>query len=353
MKDKTIVLFAIVVLVLFAASAAVASDALKVRVKVPLANVRKTADLNGAVLQQLAAGTVLDVLEKKGEWYRVTLTVGGAQAEGYVNYTVVEEVAEGVTQRPAAQPAQPVQRPAAQPPQRPAEQPETAASEPAFKKLFISVGYQMGFGTESQALGFTFPAYQETAQIGLDYKLQKGNTIDVAAGLFLGKSWGVKVGVDLTSRNFEETTTFAVPHPLWIGVPREGTITGTGLKVSENDITLNLFYLLRFGKMGLELYGGPCYALSTATIISDITAAETGYPYLTNSVVQLSSDVKSNAFGFDAGASISYLFGSSVGLYVNASYVSAKAKYEPGNNLPTLSVTLGGLKAGGGIKIML
>lgn len=350
MKHKKAILI-ILLLAVFAASAAFASDAIKVKVKVQLANVRKTPDLKGAVIQQLPMGTVLNVLEKTGDWYHVALTVGGAPAEGYIHTSVVEEMPEVEIPAPAKPPAgQPVTPPAPVP-QRPAT-PAAPGGESASKKFFLSAGYQMGFASESQSLGYNLSIYQETADFGLDYNLKKGNTIDAALGLFLGKAWGVKFGGGLTSRDFEETTSVSIPHPLWMNSPRKGTITGAGLNISEIDLYLNLFYLLRFGALALELYGGPCYVLSTATIVSNITFAETGYPYMTNTISQAQTKFKTNAFGFNAGVSLGYDFGSSFGLFLDARYVMAKATYQPGGDIPDLTATLGGFRAGAGLKAM-
>ncbi len=358
MKYKKAILI-ILLLAAFTASAAFASEAIKVKVKVQLANVRKTPDLKGAIVQQLPMGTVLNVLEKTGDWYRVALTVGGAPAEGYIHTSVVEEMPEVAIPAPAKPPAgQPVTPPAGRPaaPPVPALQRPAAPTAPArasvSKTFFLSACYQMGFASESQSLGYNLSIYQETADFGLDYNLKKGNTIDAASGVFLGQAWGVKFGGGMTTRDFEETTSVSIPHPLWMNTPRKGTITGSGLKISEIDFYLDLFYLLRFGAIVLELYGGPCYVLSTATIVSNITFAETGYPYMTNTITQSQTEFKANAFGFNAGVSLGYDFGSSFGLFLDARYVMAKATYQPGGDIPDLAATLGGFRAGGGLKVM-
>lgn len=358
MKHKKAILI-ILLLAVFAASAAFASDAIKVKVKVQLANVRKIPDLKGAVIQQLPMGTVLNVLEKTGDWYHVALTISGGPAEGYIHTSVVEEMVEVAIPAPAKPPAgqqvtPPAGRPAAPPvlvPQRPAAR-AAPEGKSASKKFFLSAGYQMGFASESQSLGYNLSIYQETADFGLDYNLKKGNTIDAALGLFLGQAWGVKFGGGMTSRDFEETTSVSIPHPLWMNSPRKGTITGAGLNISEIDLYLNLFYLFRFGALALELSGGPSYVLSTAMIVSNITFAETGYPYMTNTISQSQTEFKANAFGFNAGVSLGYDFGSSFGIFLDARYVMAKATYQPGGDIPDLTATLGGFRAGGGLKVM-
>ena len=214
------------------------------------------------------------------------------------------------------------------------------------------LGYQIGFGTGSSTLDYTESVYQEPASYSLAYNIKKGNSIDAAVGYLVGPSWGVKIGASLTSRDIAETTTFSIPHPLWMNTPRTGTIDATGMAIKETDLYLDLFFTFSLGPVTADLYGGPCYVLSTATIASSISFSETGYPYTTNSVSQAVADFKGNAFGFNAGLSLGYQFGSSFGLYVDARYLSAKATYATGGSIPSLSVTLGGLRAGGGLKVM-
>jgi|GEM_PF-1443934 len=357
MKRKLPILLVLAVFVL-ATTGAFAADALKIKVKVPLANVRRAADMTATILVQLPQGTVLDVVEKTGDWYKVSLTIAGSPATGFLHNSVVDETAEAVP--PSEKPVPPPVRPAARPdaptpaPERRPEPAPVASYESSAPRLFVTLGYQLGFGTDSQNLTASETIYQETAEYGLAYQLKKGNAIDVAVGYYLGSSWGVKLGGSLISRDFTETTSFAVPHPLWMGTDnyRVGEITGTGMAVKETEIFLNLFYAFKFGSVVAELYGGPCFALSTATIVAEITNTETGYPYTSNSVAQTTADFKSNAFGFDAGLNLGYRFGSSFGLYLDARYVSLSATYKPGGIFPDLPAALGGFRAGGGLKLM-
>lgn len=343
MKRKLPILLVLAVFVL-ATTGVFAAAALKIKVKVPLANVRGAADMAATVLVQLPQGTVIDVAEKVGDWYKVSLTVAGSPVTGFLHNSVVEEKAEAA--RPVEKSVPPPVRPVAKPD---APAPVSSTSAPRF---FVMLGYQIGFGTDSQSLNATETIYHETASYDLSYQLRKGNAIDVSVGYYIGSSWGVKLGGSLISRDFAETTHFSVPHPLWMDSPRAGDITGTGMAVKETDLFLNLFYSFKLGPVAADIYGGPCYALSTATIVSVIANTETGYPYKSNMVTQTTADFKSNAFGFDAGLNLGYRFGSLFGLYLDARYVSVSATYKPGGIIPELPAALGGFRAGGGLKLM-
>jgi len=350
-------LFLVLALLLLVAGA-FAGDAGRIRIKVQTANVRRAADLSAPVLTQVSLGTVFDVVEKIGDWYKVTVTAGGVPTVGYLHLSVVEEVAEAAAPAPTAPPA--AAPPAAAPPAaRPAPAPRAPERAPESgygpetraKKLFLAVGYQLGFAKDSSTLDYGETVYQESASYSLAYDIAKGNSIDLALGYFLGPSWGLKVGGSLTSRTVNETTTFSIPHPLWWDTPRTGSGAGSGMSISETDLYLDLFYSFGAGALGLDIYGGPCYVLSTATIISSISFTESAYPYATVTVTPTSGDIKGNAFGFNAGASLSYSFGGGFGIYIDARYLAAKATYSTGGSIPDLSTTLGGFRAGGGLKI--
>ena len=352
MKRHITTLLALTLIVLVAG--AFAGAAVQVKVKVQLANVRKTADMTAPILIQVSQGAVLDVVEKTGDWYKVSLTIGGVPATGFLHSSVVEEIAAGTAPAPAPK-TPPVAAPQAARP-APARVPERAPAyapreEAPAKKIFIMVGYQIGFQKDASTLDYTETIYQETASYSLAYNVAKGNTIDAAVGYYVGPSWGVKVGASLTSRDVADTTSFSIPHPLWMNTPRTGSLTGSGMAVKETDLYLDLFYSFNAGPATVDIYGGPCYVLSTGTIASAITFTESAYPYSTVTVSQTSADFKSNAFGFNVGASLGYQFGGGVGVFLDARYLSAKATYTTGGSIPDLSVTLGGFRAGGGLKV--
>jgi hypothetical protein len=334
---------------------------LKVRVVVQTANLRNGPDMTAAVVQTAKVGAVFPVIRKTGDWYLVGLAGTG---QAYIHRTVVEEVTEAAAA--PAQPAAPQPKPAApQPkPAAPAATPPTAppvvqrpspppagSSGAAEPKLYVRLNYGLGFQEESKTLSFDRTVYYETASYGLDYTLKKGGSFDGAVGYMLSPSIGAEIGASMTSRDMTESLTLSVPHPLWMGYPREGTIDGSGLKLSEIDLYLNLVYSLRFSMFGVSLYGGPCFMMASATIVTDVTTEETGYPYMELNATQTSAQVKKNVFGFDAGAALSVYLGRSFAVLLDARYVSGKGAFKPEGDIPELALTLGGFRVGGGLKL--
>ena len=346
-RTKIIALIAVVLLLALQALAGV--DALKVRVTAVLANLREGPDLASPTLQQVRQGTVFDVIEKTGDWYRITFVLGGTQLQGYLHKTVVEEIADDA---PSAQKTTPaVQKPA---PQTPAEQqirPVGPAVTEPFKRFFVSLDFLMGFSKESQSLPFSRIVYYETASYDLDYALNKSQSFGATLGFHFSPSLGIALAVSSTSRTIDETTTMTVPHPLWPGSSRSGELKDTSQKLSELDIALNLFLSLRFGPLGLSLFGGPCYMMSKATLVSDPAFAERDYPYLEVTLTPSTASLTSNVFGFNAGAEVGYYLGRSLELFAGGKFVGGTAKFKPGTDVPELSIALGGLRAGAGLKL--
>jgi hypothetical protein len=318
---------------------------LKVRVIAQVANIRSADNIASPVIQTAKAGTVFTVIRTTGEWYLIG-TPGAGQ--GYIHRSVVEEIADPTARPEAPQVPQIQPKPAAPPAPDPGPARPTAASEP---KLFLRAGYNIGFAESTNSLSFSRAAYYETSTFGLNYALKKGNSIDAAVGYMLGRSLGIEVGASLTSRNMDETTSLSVPHPLWMDYPRTGTLAGSGLSLSETDIYLNLVYTIRFSMFGISLYGGPCYIMAAATVVSDVATSETGYPYMEMNASQPTTKIKQNVFGFDGGAALSIHLGRSIALVLDARYVSGTGAFKPESDVPELKLSLGGLRAGGGFKL--
>jgi len=92
------------------------SATLKIRVVVDNASVKVKAEIFGDVLAVVSSGTVLDVEEKQGEWYKVRLEKEGSLISGFIHELFVEEVKmeelpEKKVEMAAEKPELPVKKP--------------------------------------------------------------------------------------------------------------------------------------------------------------------------------------------------------------------------------------------------
>jgi hypothetical protein len=174
---------ALVVLCLAVLAAAVpaAQTTIVLKVKVQTANIRAEADASGAVLKQVALGTLLEARQKIGDWYEISMTnETGARITAYVSVTVVDVLsAAGQTPPPVAAPtAAPVSAP--QPSYAPAPQP-SYGSAPSTGGIKLIVGFglaNMSFTDSSTTNASQYDQYKKARggfAVGLGF--ETGGTI--------------------------------------------------------------------------------------------------------------------------------------------------------------------------------
>jgi hypothetical protein len=220
--------------------------------------------------------------------------------------------------------------------------------KPGWKKFTIRLGYNAGFTTQSNSVSWQREIYYENAQFGVDYNLRKGNSFNGGLGFKFSRSMGLEVGFDSGSRNLNASYDASIPHPLYFNSPREGVGTA-GYKVTENAAYLNLVLTIPVSRLGLDLSVGPAYFFTSAQLIGSLQYSQS-YPYSSVTLTAQNQKISKNVIGFNAGASLTFYFAQSMGVFISGQYLSGSAEFKP-SEAPGLKLSLGGLKAGGGIKI--
>ena len=219
------------------------------------------------------------------------------------------------------------------------------------KKIFIKFHYTMGFSEYTKSVSWLEEIYLiVVASYSINYNFEKGNSFNASLGYKFSSSIGIELGMDLCSRNILSDYSASIPHPWLFNSPREADNEGT-YKLTENVVYLNFVYSIPFSKFGLDIFGGPAYFLSKIELIKEIQYSYS-YPYETISISANTEEVKKNSFGFNAGTSFNYYIVKGFGIFVNAQYFSSSVDFEPTSDIPGLKLTLGGFKAGAGLKIL-
>ena len=335
---------------------------LKLKVRTSVANIRSGPSLESKIIMQVKLGTVLMATGKEGNWYLVTLSRQDIEPAliGYIHQSIVEIMSEpeSVSKpsklEPREQPKEEISLQESELKQKPESKPELKPRQQSkdlySKKMYIRASYSLGFLEETLKSSWQETIYHETANANIDYNIQKGNFFSAALGYRIYGPVSLELGVDITSRNMTGAYSASIPHPLLFGVPRDGKGVES-YKLNEDSIYFALVYSLRSGIFGLDLSAGPAYILSKSKIISGITYADS-YTYDSVTLSSNSTDVSKNVFGFNGGASILFYLTENFAVALNAHYISGKADLETGTTIPGLQVTLGGLKAGAGLKIL-
>lgn len=335
---------------------------IKLKVTASAANIRNGPSLNNKIIMQVKAGTVLNATEKQGNWYLVALSKQGIEPalRGYIHQNIVEVMPESestlglskadVEEHPIKKISPPPiseqkPEPELEPKLEPAQHPKNVHSN----KMYIRASYSMGFLEETSSKTWQETIYHETASASVSYDIKKGNFFSAAFGYRVYGPISLELGIDITSRNIDGTYSASIPHPLLFGLFRDGEGIES-YELSENSIFLNLVYSFRSGRFGLDFSAGPAYILSKAKIISGINYNDT-YPYNSVTLSTNSTDVSKNVLGFNGGAHVLFYLTENFAIDLNGHYLSGKTDFETGTAVPGHKITLGGLRAGAGLKI--
>ena len=84
----------ILICVIFLIAFAQDENPVKVKVIVDSATVKVTPEIDGETLARIPLNTILDALEKQGEWYKVSFDKEGLQITGFIHEMLVREMSE-------------------------------------------------------------------------------------------------------------------------------------------------------------------------------------------------------------------------------------------------------------------
>jgi hypothetical protein len=129
--------FLFVFVSLLAAPVLAAEQAIVLKVKVQVANVRAEPDMNSTVVKKIPADTLLEARQRIGDWYEITVTdASGAAISGYIHQQVVDVVA-GAPREP---------EPVREEPRRPVREPVREEPRQPVERRMAPVSYGSGYG---------------------------------------------------------------------------------------------------------------------------------------------------------------------------------------------------------------
>ena len=359
----------------------------QVKITAERAKIYLEASTSGYLIETLSKGTILNIYgtwKKPGDWYNVFYMSRKFKGmiTGFVKASLVEPFIETQptppepTESPKAPETPKIEKKPTEtkpkeeiPPAPPKQEiiPKTPEptklktptqptpipppdSPPKPKKIFLKFSYNAGFSEDSTPTSWSQEIYYENASYNITNNFAKGNAFIAGLGYKFSSTIGLELGVHMSSRNINSDFNVSIPHPLLFSSPRTAENTGS-YKLTENAAYLNFIFSISFNQLSLDLFGGPAYFFTNAQLINQITFSDT-YPYQTINISAATETIKKNVFGFNAGASLNFYFANSFGIFLNAQYFSGSADFDLSSDIPGLKVSLGGLKAGGGLRIL-
>ena len=216
--------------------------------------------------------------------------------------------------------------------------------------LHASFGYQVS--SEELRQRIDFRAYGEDAHLLATHGPKGGPLFDVGG---LIEVWqALSVGASYAQTTGSDPTTLAgtVPHPLFAATDRTIPVQTAELTREERSTHIHLAWRidLPVEKLDLRVMGGPSYFSLTQGIVTGVEVSEVGPPFTTVNIDRIASgDLIKNAWGGHAAVDITYMVSPNVG-------VGGFVRFAQGSTTLTLgaadvSVTVGGLHTGGGIRL--
>ena len=310
---------------------------------------------DSVVLVTVPAGTVVELLQQRNDWYRVSVVSSGKPVVGWIHRVSIEAIPGGDAERarPAPPPA-PVPAPAA--PRtpirtveaRPAREVRATGTSP---RGFIAVNGTYQINSNNYQDSGTFRANAEDGRITTDYRIQGGPAFDIGGGVALWRQLALGVGVSQYSRTTGAALTASIPHPFFFNQARsvDGTVGGLSRKELAVHIQARGMYALN-PRLLVMAFGGPSYFQVTQGVATDVTYDE-AYPYDSASFHSaVTTTAKRRKLGFNAGGDVSFFFTRQVGAGFTAQFARSTVDL-PSVSGGTTQVKAGGIQAGGGLRV--
>ena len=198
---------------------------------------------------------------------------------------------------------------------------------------------------------FTFDQYAESGQADVDYAVKAGPVYEGGLGVRLWKALGFGVSFSSYTDTSTATVSAAIPHPFFFSRARQ--IDGTvNTKREETTINAQIMAFVPAGsRVLIVLSAGPSYMTARQTLVSGVRWNES-YPYDTATFSVADTITPSESvMGLNAGADLIFRFGRSFGVGALVRYTQGSVDLSPAEGR-TITVDLGGLQAGAGIRLI-
>lgn len=174
---------------------------------------------------------------------------------------------------------------------------------------------------------------------------------DAGLTVRLGGNLGASLALSYLSKGGTADVTAAIPHPFYFGRPR--TIEGRSAGVSHAELGTHagLTYLIVSRRIDLALSGGATFFKLDQSLVSDVDYTES-FPYDTAAFSRATLElVSASKTGYHAGADVAWKLSPRWGvgglLRFSRARVPLTLEGEDAGTVP-----LGGLQAGGGVRVM-
>lgn len=171
--------------------------------------------------------------------------------------------------------------------------------------LNLSVGFESGSDTLNDDT--TFPLFQETGTKAVAASVDSGSMIDFAAGSRVWRNVSVGLAFHRGASNGEATITALVPNPIFFNEHRRVEFSATELDRTERAFHIQIGYMLPINEnLDVHVFAGPSFFRVSQEVVSDVSFAETGFPFTTVNPTAVVTERTDSAAGGNIGVDVSY-----------------------------------------------
>lgn len=325
---------------------ATAGYAQAVRVKIGPATIYEKPRTSSDIVTTVAEGTVLEMIQRDGDWYWVILPrdTNGTRRGGYIAVYVCERVGDKRLLEPgiAGSPSH------SNVPEELRPKPTTEVRKP---RVFVGIGAAGQFSTVKFTDRVNFQLYQASGQYQADYHTQNAWALDASLGVRLGPKFLLAFGYFSVSPQTTASAVAKVPHPLNSNQPRTASVSNVSVARGESDFSLQITYLIPISRrVDLAIYGGPSAFYLRQDLISELTYRES-YPYDTVAIDSVTTTRKTKVgLGGHVGGDVTVMLWRFVGVGIGGRYARANLNL-PSAGTGSIPVDVGGLQVNGGVRL--
>lgn len=229
--------------------------------------------------------------------------------------------------------------------------PSLAAAQDAGWDGRVRIGINGGTQTSDNTIhqAFTLQKNLEGTPITADMAVKREQLFDAGVVVRVKGQFGVGVAVSYAMRDINADVTAQIPHPFFFSQTRAVAGTASASR-TETTTHIDAVWMVPSRKVDVLLSAGPSLFNVTQTLITDVLYSD-AYPYDTATFGSASTTTaRKTAAGFHAGADVTVKLSAHVGLGGLLRFSRASATFTAGTDT-SVTTDLGGLQAGGGVRI--
>ena len=225
------------------------------------------------------------------------------------------------------------------------------SAQPADRHRFVLTANAGVYTPSTRTDTVNFDLYAESGTITATQTIGPDPVFDGGAAVRLSRQVAVGVVLSHAQGRTDATIEAQVPHPFFFGFHREAQGIASGLMHRELGVHIQgQFWIPLSRSILLTLSGGPTYFNAAQDLVTDIIAAEVGFPF---DEVEIGSHtttrISKGALGYNVGVDVAYLLSDRIGLGFTTRYSRATAEVNLAGAVQQ-PLEMGGLHTVAGIR---